>query len=237
MPTSHRAEGRARGARTRLIIAGVVALVVVVAILVFALTRSGASTPKATPPTPTPTPSVTPSTPASPTPTQTTKPTTKPTKAAPSIAPVPASPPHQITIGSLVDAGFKSSIGVIDGHLIPGAASKLQRLETRGMPGSPGKDTVVLVGAANDRGTGALDDLAKVRTGETIALTTQTGTLTYRITALQHAAPNAVLGLPQVRAHVPGRLVVDCASYVGLDRTNRDLVVIAQLVKGESLRP
>ena len=179
----------------------------------------------------------TPSTPVSPTPTAPASPTAKPTKTAPSITPVPASPPHQITIGSLVDAGFKSSITVVDGHLIPGAASRLQRLETRGMPGSPGTDTVVLVGAANDRGTGALDDLAKVRTGETIALTTQTGTLTYRITGLQHAAPNAVLGLPQVRAHVAGRLVIDCANYVGLDRTSRDLVVVAQLVKGESLRP
>ena len=98
-------------------------------------------------------------------------------------------------------------------------------------------DTVIVVGAANDHGTGVLDDLDQVRTGEEVVLTTQTGTLTYRITELIHADPNRVLDLPQVSAHVPGRLVIDRANYVNHNRSGQDLVVIATLVKAEALRP
>lgn len=235
MPTSHRAPRAARG-RALLIGAGVV--VVVVIGLVIALTLGGGE--QKTPPaaavtnSPTPSPSAAASPSAVPPPSAKAKPSKAP---APTITAVPASPPHEITIGNLVTAGFSDSVDVVARHLIPKRTDKLQRLGTRGVPGSPGKDTVIVVGAANDRGTGVLDDLHQVRTGQTIALTTQTGTLTYKVTTVRHASPTAVLNLAQVREHRAGRLVIDCANYVGPNRTNSDLVVIAQLVKAQSLRP
>jgi len=243
MSSSHRAKGRARGLGPWFVGVAVIVVVAVGAVLALVLDGSGDKTPARTTATPTtsptaapsPAPTATPTAPASPS--SSAPPHKRPhKKAKPRIAAIAASPPHEITIGSVVaNAGFGDALSASNGALFPAGPTDLQRLSTRGTPGSPGTDTVVLVGAANDHGTGVLDDLDQVRTGEKVVLTTQTGVLTYRITELLHAAPSAVLGLSQVSAKVPGRLVIDRADYVNHNRTGSDLVVVAQLVKAEKL--
>jgi hypothetical protein len=216
-------------------IAGGVVLVVILGGALALLLRPSGNGPEAGDRTPTVTTTPSPSTgptapPASASPTKKASP-------PPALTRVPAAAPHEISIGSLVRAGFSTSLGAVDRHLIPDRPDKLQRLAVRGLPGSPGTDTVILVGAANDRGTGALDDLDKVHMGDLITLTTQNATLTYRVDTLRQASPDDVLTLPQVRARDTGRLVIDRARYVGGNRTGSDLVVIAQLVQAEPARP
>ncbi len=243
MPSSHRAARPVRRVKPWLAAAAVVVIIVSV-VLWFTVdkarhgshpgatspTATASPTPSATPPAPSATPSTTPSAPSTP--------SSKPKPRKRVITAVPDSPPHEISIGSVIqNAGFGSAISASRGYLFPAGPTDLQRLATRGTPGSPGGDTVVIVGASNDHGTGVLDDLDQVRSGEQIVLTTRTGTLTYRITELIHANANRVLDLPQVSARVPGRLVIDQANYVNHNRSGQDLVVIATLVKAESLRP
>jgi len=234
--TSHRAAGRARGT-TGWMIAGGVVLVVILGSALALLLRPSSSEPEAAGRAPTPT--TTPSPSASPTapPASASAAPTKKASPRPALARVAATAPHEISIGSLVRAGFSTSLGTVHRHLIPDRPDKLQRVAARGLPGSPGTDTVILVGAANDRGTGALDDLDKIHVGDLITLTTQNATLTYRVDSLREASPDDVLALSQVRARDTGRLVIDRARYVRGNRTGSDLVVIAQLVQAESIRP
>lgn len=240
--TSHRAAGRARGITGWMVSGGVVLVVVIGTALALLLRPSGTGPDAAGH---APTTATTPSMPASPAASVAPEtPSSSPSAAAtgrtsprPALTRVTATPPHEISIGSLVRAGFSTSLGAVEQHLVPERPDKLQRLADRGLPGSPGTDTVVLVGAANDRGTGALDNLDKVRVGDPITLTTQNATLTYRVHALRQASPAGVLTLPEVRGHDTGRLIIDRARYVGGNRTGSDLVVIAQLVQADPIRP
>jgi len=218
-------------------LAGAAVVVIIVSVVLsYTVEHTGDEKPGTTTPSVTPSATALPS--ASPTPSSSPSPhkspSKKPPRKKPTITAVPSSPPHELSIGSVVEnAGFGNALTDTNGTLFPDGPSDLQRLETRGTPGSPGDDTVVVVGAANDHGTGVLDELDQVRTGETIVLTTQTGTLTYRITEIVHADPSRVLDLPQVSAHVPGRLVIDRADYVNHNRSGQDLVLIAQLTKAQ----
>lgn len=240
MPTSHRAPGRSIRPGRGPLVALIVVVVAAIAVLIWWRSDSGGS-PAASVTTPTPsitwTPIPTPTAKASATHGPTSSPSTPSTPHSRSLPRVPAAPPHHLSIGSAVAADFGSSITPTSGRLIPSSVDVLQRLGTRGTPGSPGNDTVVLVGAATTAGTGVLDDLGRVHTGDTITVQTPTGTLRYTVSTIGTHAAGAVLGLPAVRQHHRGRLVIDCAHYSGGNRVGPDLVVVAQLSGAESVRP
>jgi len=151
---------------------------------------------------------------------------------------VPASPPHAISIGRTVtSAPFGNALSPTSGRLIPDAVDELQRLGDRGIPGSPGTDTVVLVGASSTSGRGALDGIDSVNRGDSIVLETQDAKLTYRVTITKDVAASAVLSLPAVTARRTDRLVIDCAHYDSSQRTGEDRVLIATLVRAVPIRP
>jgi len=151
---------------------------------------------------------------------------------------VPASPPHAISIGrTITNAPFGNALSPTSGRLIPDAVDELQRLGDRGIPGSPGTDTVVLVGASSTSGRGALDGIDSVERGDSIVLETQDARLTYRITSVRDVAASAVLSLPAVTARRTDRLVIDCAHYDSSQRTGDDRVLVATLVKAVPIRP
>ena len=194
-------------------------------------------------------PSASPSARTSPSPTRgpTTEPGTKKTKkatkkarkrTAPALTKVPASPPHAISIGrAIANAPFGNALSPTSGRLIPDAVDELQRLGDRGIPGSPGTDTVVLVGASSTSGRGALDGIDDVRTGAQIVLETQNARLTYKITSATDVDADQVLTLPAVTEKHTDRLVIDCAHYDDAHRVGSDRVLVATLVKAESMRP
>lgn len=194
----------------------------------------GANSAPITSPTASPTASasVRPSAPATP------SPSAPRTTAAPTITKVPASPPHALSIGTTIsDAPFGSAVAPVSGRLIPDAPEQLQRLSDRGIPGSPGTDTVVLVGASSTSGRGALDGIDDVRTGAQIVLETQNARLTYKITSATDVDADQVLTLPAVTEKHTDRLVIDCAHYDDAHRVGSDRVLVATLVKAESMRP
>jgi hypothetical protein len=234
MPGNHRAESAARGPRRVWLLAiPLVIVLVAVALLVSTALHGGDHAPKA--PT---TPSVTPTT-TTPGASPTATPTASHTKRAvqPKPAAVAADPPHRLLAGSVVDTGFGNALTTTSGRLIPDAPGEVQRVASRGMPGSPGTDTVVIIGAATTTGRGSFDDLGKVTVGGTVELDTYAGTLTYTVRAKPLVSPDAVLTLPQVQAHRPGRLVLVVAHYDNGNRIGKDLVVIAQLTKAVPIRP
>jgi hypothetical protein len=251
MPTSHRAPRRS--AHLLRILAIVLAVVLVIAAAAYVglglLTGSGDESVGSSSATGPASPSASPSARTSPSPTRgpTTEPGTKKTKkatkrarkrTAPALTKAPASPPHAISIGrAIANAPFGNALSPTSGRLIPDAVDELQRLGDRGIPGSPGTDTVVLVGASSTSGRGALDGIDAVKRGESIVLETQDAKLTYRVTSTEDVAASSVLSLPVVTAKRTDRLVIDCAHYDNSQRTGADRVLVAKLVKAQPLRP
>jgi hypothetical protein len=166
-----------------------------------------------------------PATTAIPTPT----PATPSTTAAP-LPPVRPDTPRRLSSGTLIDTGFDSSVTAIE----PASSSEVARLGTRGSPGSPGTDTVYVVGAVRPDGASAFARLASLRVGRTVSIRTDSGTLTYtvRATALQPVATLA--GDALFTEHRPGRLVLVGIRYdASGNRLPDALVVTAELTGAE----
>lgn len=179
--------------------------------------------PGQTSPTDLPIPPVSPSaTPTTPTPTAT--PTAPATTKAPTLTRVAPDAPRRLVAGTLIDTGFDSSVTGIDAS----SDSEVARWESRGSPGSPGTDTVYVIGrVGEDRAFAALPRLG---VGAKVTIRTDQGTLTYtvRSTSLeQHAGLEDDAAFT---ARKPGRLVLVGIRYDDSgDRLGRDLVVVAQL--------
>lgn len=237
MPGNHRAESAPRGAR-RIWMLAIPVVIVLVAVAVLVSSKLNGNGKPAPTPASSPTSYSTPTTAApstSPTATPTASQTKRPAKPKP--AAVAEDSPRRLRIGSLVDTRFGNALSTTTGRLIPGTPGEVQRVASRGTPGSPGTDTVVIIGAATTTGRGSFDDLGKVAVGSPAELDTYAGTLTYTIRNKSLVSPDAVLGLPRVSAHTPGRLVLVVAHYDGGNRIGKDLVVIAQLTKAVPIRP
>lgn len=242
MPGTHRAQSPAtEGGRVWLWAIPIVVVVVAAVFLIPDLiggSDNGQQSANTATPAQTPSPSATPST----TPSGTPSPTLQPTTTASTTSdrtpkPVAAAPPRRLVVGNLVDAGFTSALQTSSGRLIPTTADELQRLASRGVPGSPGDDTVVVVGAASSTSAAVFDELGSVRIGATVEVETYAGTLTYTIGSRISHNPDTVLDMPGVRAHHRGRLVLVVAHYANGDRTGNDLILVAQLTKAVSERP
>lgn len=172
-----------------------------------------------------PIPPVSPSATRSGTPTPSTStPTPTPTRAPlPRIAP---DAPRRLVAGNLVDTGFDEATTDVDAS----SDSEATRLESRGSPGSPGTDTVVVLGRVLADGDSAFANLPRLEKGARVTIRTDSGTLTYTVTATRLRPEAALAGDPLLTARHRGRLVLVGIRYDDAgDRLDRALVVTAQL--------
>lgn len=185
----------------------------------------GASTDLPIPPvTPSRTPSSTPSSTSGPTSGPTATPsTTRPPAALPRVAP---DAPRRLVVGTLLDTGFDSSVTDLDAT----SASEVARWEARGSPGSPGTDTVVVIGRVYAGRASAFADLPRVKVGAKVSIRTDRGTMTYTVSAASLKSDAGLRRDPLVTAHQPGRLVLVGIRYdASGGRLGKALVVTAQL--------
>jgi hypothetical protein len=166
----------------------------------------------------TPTPQSPTTTPAAPT-----APTT--TASLPAVAP---SAPRRLQSGTAIDTGFDAAVTTLE----PASTSEVARLSSRGSPGSPGTDTVVVLGKV--RAAGALAQLPALTAGTTLTIRTDAGTMTYTVSSATLRPEAALAQDPLVTQRVPGRLVLVGIRYADSgDRLRDALVVTAQLTGAE----
>jgi hypothetical protein len=147
----------------------------------------------------------------------------------PSVTPLPRvapDAPRRLVAGSLIDTGFDSAVT----RLEAASSSEVARLETRGSPGSPGTDTVVVVGEVLTGRDSAFAALPRLRVGGTVSIRTDRGTMTYTVRAAV-LQPRATLAANAVITDkMPGRLVLVGLRYAASGtRLDDALVVTAEL--------
>jgi hypothetical protein len=142
----------------------------------------------------------------------------------PKLPRVAPAAPRRITARGLVDAGFDEAVTGIE----PSSASEVARWESRGSPGSPGTDTVYVVGEVG-AGT-AFSDLPRLGAGAAVRITTDNGVLTYTVTASAQKNTGGLLSSPLFRTHKAGRLVLVGIRYgASGNPRGKAVVVTAQL--------
>lgn len=227
MAGSHRAQhSRRRPARSSSVPPWAVAVAVVVALVPAAwfgaqrVFEGPADSPSQTDPTDLPIPPVSPSA----TPTTGTTPTAPATTKAPALTRVSPDAPRRLVSGDLIDAGFDNAVTGIDAS----SDTEVARWESRGSPGSPGTDTVYVIGrVGEDRAFAGLPQLA---VGAEVVIRTDQGTLTYTVRRTSLEEHTGLEDDATFTARKPGRLVLVGIRYADSgDRLGRDLVVIAQL--------
>jgi hypothetical protein len=178
--------------------------------------------PRTTPPT-TP-PSTPPSTPPTSGPSATAP--TPPPAELPRIAP---DAPRRITSGDAIDAGFDNAVTDLDAA----STSEVARWEGRGSPGSPGTDTVYVIGKVLG-GDSGFAGLPRLEPGATVSIRTDSGTLTYQVEATTLRTEDGLEDDPLFTGHEAGRLVLVGIRYDDSgDRLDKALVVTAQLSAAE----
>ena len=149
----------------------------------------------------------------------------------PALAQVRPDTPRRLISGTLIDAGFDSSVTVLE----PASSSEVARLGTRGSPGSPGTDTVYVVGAVRPDGSSALSRLDSLRVGRTVSIRTDSGTMTYTVRATTLESVATLPGDALFTEHRPGRLVLVGIRYDASGTRLPDaLVVTAELTGAET---
>ena len=193
-----------RRACSWLVGAGVVVLVATLAAVVLLRGRSspsGSSTPS------TSSPAASPSKPA----TRSASPHRRASSAAPTGAPTVASvapaAPQRMQVGDAPGVGFAEAVRPAGGTVSPGSEDLFARLATRGQPGSPGRDTVVVLGVAGSGGAGPFGTTA-LRPGAAVVVETSRGRLGYRIERSRRIGAQRLLADPALQGRVPGRLVL-----------------------------
>jgi hypothetical protein len=132
--------------------------------------------------------------------------------------------PRRLVSGDLIDTGFDNSVTAIE----PASTSEVARLDSRGSPGSPGTDTVYVIGTVT--ADGAFANLADLKHGSKVSIQTDNGTMTYTVSATTLKPADRLSSDPLFTAHKPGRLVLVGIRYdASGDRLDDALVVTAQL--------
>lgn len=161
--------------------------------------------------------------------TATQEPTATPSKTStpvPKLPKVAPDAPRRITAGAFIDSGFDEAATEIDAS----TASEVTRLESRGSPGSPGTDTVYVIGRVHPDGESAFAGLPRLKAGAKVSIRTDKGTLTYTVSATKLEAESRLTGDPLFRVHRAGGLVLVGIRYdASGDRLDKALVVTAQL--------
>jgi len=156
-----------------------------------------------------------------PTATPTRKPPTKPK--LPKVAP---DSPRRITSGSILDSGFDSSVSGLDAS----SDAEVARWDPRGSPGSPGTDTVYVIGRVRADGDSAFSRLGDLKRGSKVSIRTDAGTMTYTVSATSLQAESGLRHSALFKQHHPGRLVLLGIRYdASGHRLGKALVVTAQL--------
>lgn len=155
---------------------------------------------------------------------------TQTTEPEPELTEVAESAPKRLTIEGVVSARFDQSIELEDGQLESRSGTNLSRVGSRGEPGSPGTDTVVVVGQDRFDRQAALNDIADVARGDEIVLQTANGRLTYTVENTYSMASDNIPEASAIADKEPGRLVLIATTYSERgNRTGADTVVVAQL--------
>lgn len=229
MAGSHRAAVPARPNRTPVAALAVVLLVAAVIAGVFVLADSDDGSPRRAAPTRTPsaTASLTPS--SLPTVTASLTPSPSPrTSTAPALPRVQPAAPRRIAVRGVLDTGFDNAIAPRDGLFRPASTAEVARWGGRGVPSSPGTDTVYVVGKVTTGG--AFARLPAVRRGDRISLYTDRGVLTYTVQAAAEKASRGLTRDPGFTQVHRGRLQLVGVRYdADGNRAETVLVVTAQL--------
>lgn len=145
------------------------------------------------------------------------------------VPPAEAAPPRRLVIDGVVDSGFDNAV-TGDDPLEAGSSNRLSRLESRGLPGSPGTDTVVVVGEDRFDRNAVLNDIADATVGQTIRLETGEATLIYTIDEILELSSDEVQQHPSVAEEDGTRLVLVATTFDDQgERTGTDSVVVATL--------
>lgn len=181
-------------------------------------THAASPIPPAVTPTPTPTPTATP-----------TKPVTKAPKPLPRVA---VSVPRRLNVTGILDVGFDNAITPQNGTFSAASTAEAARWKTRGEPGSPGLDTVYLIGKVYRDSASAFAHLPRVKVGNRIRIRTDSGVLTYQVSSASDQRARGILRSKLFTSKVPGRLVLVGILYRSHDtvRTGQYLVLVARLV-------
>jgi hypothetical protein len=155
------------------------------------------------------------------------KPSTAPSKGPTVHLPkIAADSPRRITSAAAIDSGFDSSVTDLDAS----SDSEVARWDPRGSPGSPGTDTVYVIGRVRADGDSAFAKLPRLEAGSTVSIRTDNGTLTYTVRTTTLKQSSGLEHDPLFRTHKPGRLVLLGIRYdASGDRLAKALVVTAEL--------
>lgn len=196
----------------------------------YGLNRAQHDDPRGADRTPSASPTPLPTNSSSPTPTPSPSPTPSPvpTKTAKPLPRVAASAPKRMVVSGVFDLGFDSTTEPKDGVLTPRSTAEVARWGGRGVPGSPSRDTVFIVGKVS--AGGAFERLPQLRPGTQVLLRTGSGRLTYTVREVTERRATGLTRDLGFARRVPGRLQLVGIRYDSRgERTRRVLVVTAEL--------
>jgi hypothetical protein len=163
--------------------------------------------------------------------------------ATPSATPAPAAAtaeqppsvrtdaPRRITAGDLLDAGFDSAVTTLDAS----SDAEVARWAPRGSPGSPGSDTVYVLGRVRTDRDSAFAALPRLVAGEKVSMRTDAGTMTYTVTDTGLAREDRLAGEPLFTTHEPGRLVLVGIRYDAAGERLPDALVVTARLTGATV--
>jgi hypothetical protein len=145
---------------------------------------------------------------------------------AKSLPSVPTRAPRRIASGAVLDAGFDSAVTSLDAS----SDAEVARWESRGSPGSPGDDTVYVMGRVRTDRDSAFAALPRLVAGGKVSIRSDAGTMTYTVTQSALARADGLGNDPLFTTHRPGRLVLVGIRYdASGNRLPQALVVTAEL--------
>ncbi len=104
----------------------------------------------------------------------------------------------------------------------------------RAMPGTDSDGTVIIIGHAVAHGQGVFNELPKLAIGESVQVATANGDLTYRVTrTATYGKHGEIQAAPEMRARVPGRLVLVTCYVIDGQSTEENYVVETKLVAAQ----
>lgn len=175
------------------------------------------------------TPTVTATPGATPTATPSKKPSVTPTP-KPSLPRVAPAVPRRLAAGTFLDVGFDDSIEPRNGSFRAASTGEVARWGSRGLPGSPGTDTVYVVGSTRADGDSAFARLPRLKPGAMVTIRTDRGRLTYTVASAADRPTGGLAKNDAFAAKVPGRLILVGLRVDGSgDLTGRAYVVVATL--------
>ncbi|MFC8936250.1 class F sortase [Rhodococcus sp. NPDC057135] len=144
---------------------------------------------------------------------------------------VVAAPPQRLDIAAL---GISSTVGVMESGqcpvLNPPTSDRAYWVQCRAQPGSDSDGTVFVIGHAVAGGDAIFNMLPDITVGADIVLATVNGTMVYQVEDTEvYTKHGEAQQSPQLRARVPGRLVVVTCFLDEGRVTDKNFVVYATL--------